>query len=176
MTSADNQAAIDWSAELTRHREWMLGVARSRLGDEHAADDVLQDVSLSVIKQNGRPTDRGKIRAWLYQVVVRRTADYFRKSYRQDQLFADVARQSDSETVDPDWVMSREPPDLRAALETLSEDERQIFVLKYVENWSYGRLAEQFAISERAVEYRLVRAKERLRTALRSQRTGGEEE
>lgn len=177
MTSADNPTAIDWPAELLRHREWMHGVARARLGDEHAAEDVMQDVSLAVIRQNGRPTDPGKVRAWLYQVVVRRAADYFRKQYRQAQLVEEFAGDpaAVSHYDDAGWVTRSESSAiLRAALGRMPDEDRQMFVLKYVENWSYRQLAERFQVSERTVEYRLVRAKQRLRTQLRSLQAGDE--
>lgn len=174
----DNQIAIDWPAELQRHQKWMHGVAKSRLGDIHAADDVMQDVSLAVIRQNGRPTDPEKIRAWLYRIVVRRAADHLRQQYRQDEVIADFAAESSNEAVvddGHDWVLETDAPQLlQAALAKIPEDDRRMFECKYGENWSYRQLAEQFGMSERAVEYRLVCARQRLRKELQTLRNSGE--
>ena len=177
MASTNSSPGIDWPAELVRHRDWMHGIARARVGDEHAADDVMQDVSLSVIQQNGRPTEPGKVQAWLYQVVVRRVADYFRKLYQRPEGVPDNG-QPHTEPVsasDAGWVTSYDSPDsLQQALAGLDADDRQLLVTKYVENCSYRQLAEQLEISERAVEYRLVRAKERLRSEMRKQQGDAE--
>lgn len=175
---ADNHAVIDWPAELLRHREWMHGLARRRLGDVHAADDVMQDVSLAVIKQNGRPTDPQKVRPWLYQIVVRRAADHLRKHYRQQEALAGLATETPTEACDnhgPEWVLEADPERLlQAALKNLPEDDRRMFECKYGENQTYRQLAEQFGISERAVEYRLMCARQRLRKEMQSLRNHGE--
>lgn len=176
VTPADNSTAIDWAAELDRHRDWMRGLVRARVGNADAADDVMQDVSLAVIRQNGRPTEAAKVRSWLYQVVVRRVADYFRRSFRHERLIVDAADYQsaivcgNSDTTDA----NEEAALLKAALKNLPEVEREIFQRKYAENWSYRQLCEHFELSERAIEYRLVRAKERLRSELRALRTDEE--
>lgn len=181
MTSSpsDNHSVIDWPSELHKHRDWMHGVAKSRLSDADAADDVLQDVSLAVIRQNGRPTNPEKIRAWLYRIVVRRAADHLREQYRHNEVIADFVHEAPSETVAEerhghDWVLEDDPSRLlQAALKRIPEDDRRLFEWKYGENWSYRQLAEQFGMSERAVEYRLVCARQRLRKEMQALRNSG---
>ncbi|MDP6718786.1 MAG: RNA polymerase sigma factor [Pirellulaceae bacterium] len=165
---------IDWSAELEKNRGWMYDVARARVEDSHAVDDVMQDVSLAVIRQNGHPVDRRKVRSWLYQIVVRRTADHMRRKYGHRKLVEGYASEQGDGHDDPaakpgaDWVMAKEQTaSLKIALSRLPDDEREMMTLKYTDNWSYRRLAERFGVSERVIEYRLVRAKQQLRTELR---------
>ncbi|MEK6237281.1 MAG: sigma-70 family RNA polymerase sigma factor, partial [Planctomycetales bacterium] len=55
---------------------------------------------------------------------------------------------------------------VRKALEGLARRDREILLLKYTEDWSYRRLAEQLGISVSAVEARLHRARKRLREQL----------
>ncbi len=147
----------------------MTDIARARVDDSHAVDDVMQEVSLAVIRQNGHPNDRSRIRAWLYRIVVRRAADYMRGKYRQKMLVETLGDESAENASDPDWVLASERGEqLREALSRLPKDERDLFVLKYSENWSYRQLAERFGVSERVVEYRLVRAKQNMRSQLMS--------
>jgi len=167
--STDNPLPIDWTGELDAHRGWMTDVARARVDDQHAVEDVMQEVSLAVFRQNGHPNDPSKIRAWLYRIVVRRAAAYMRGKYRQKKLVESVGESGEqlSQQADPDWVLASERGELlRKALALMSQDERELFVLKYSENWSYRRLAERFGVSDRVVEYRLVRAKQNLRAKL----------
>jgi RNA polymerase sigma factor (sigma-70 family) len=159
---------IDWPSELERHREWMRGVARSRLGDLHAAEDVVQEASLSVIRQHDRPTDDSKVRSWLYQVVVRRCADYCRReSGEERRLQVWAERAGAEEDAGSDWVMVAERQDvLRRALERLADDDRRLLLMRYGEHCSYRELAAEFGVSERTIDYRLRRAKQQLRVRL----------
>lgn len=77
----------------------------------------MQEVSLAVIRQNGYPNDRSRIRAWLYRIVVRRAADYMRGKYRQKMLVETLGDESAENASDPDWVLAAERGEqLREAL------------------------------------------------------------
>ena len=167
---------IDWEAELPLHREWMIRIAQLRLRDPHGCEDVVQDVILSVVRQNPKLDNPNNIRSWLYQAVVRRVADHLRNQYRQvravDELSA--AEELAHEEAGWDWLLANEQRDLlRIAVQSLSQQDREIVLLKFARNWSYKQLGERFGIAERAVEYKLVRAKQQLRTEL--QRLNGYE-
>jgi RNA polymerase sigma factor (sigma-70 family) len=168
---------INWEQQLEDHREWLLKLARSRLDDPHSAEDILQDISLSIVRQNPQLEDVSKIRSWLYQVVVRRTTDYLRQRYRRERLVDEYSQRDNWEHEDQswDWLLAGEQHKLlQSALKQLAAEDRQLIVLKFTENWSYKQLAEKFERSERAIEYRLVRAKQQLRAEL--QRLHGNED
>jgi RNA polymerase sigma-70 factor (ECF subfamily) len=44
--------------------------------------------------------------------------------------------------------------------------DREILMLKYTENWNYQQLAEHLGVTLHTVEYRLLRARKRLRQEL----------
>ncbi len=54
--------------------------------------------------------------------------------------------------------------DLMAMLETLSEEDRALLLLKYAEAYEYEELAEIFDISVSACKMRVSRAREKLQT------------
>jgi RNA polymerase sigma factor (sigma-70 family) len=59
-------------AELVRrHGPLVLGVARRRLTDQHAAEDVFQATFLALARQAARRTRRGPLAVWLYTVASR---------------------------------------------------------------------------------------------------------
>jgi RNA polymerase sigma-70 factor (ECF subfamily) len=60
------------------------------------------------------------------------------------------------------------------ALAQLPSQDRQILMLKYTENWCYRQLADHLGVGTGAVEYRLIRAKNRLRSYLRKLGCGGD--
>ena len=160
---------IDWETELPLHREWMVQVARYRLGDLHGSEDVVQDVILSVVRQSPQLDKLKSIRGWLYQAVVNRVADHLRTRYRQTRVMDELSdREIEAEPeVGWNWLLAEEQRDsLAAAIQNLSQQDREIVLLKFTQNWSYRQLGERFGIADRAVEYRLVRAKLQLRAEL----------
>src|SRR5262245_7731979 len=54
-----------------RHGPMVYGVARRMLGDSHAADDVLQAVMLTLVRQAKSLRRKSALPAWLYRVTVR---------------------------------------------------------------------------------------------------------
>lgn len=165
MTTQDQ--TIDWEAELTLHREWMVRIARFRLRDPHLCEDLIQDVSLGVIRSNPVLDDPGRIRSWLYQAVVRRVADYLRKQYRQMHAIDELTQRDQTTRPDESWqwmLASEQRTLLAAAIKKLSESDRAILLLKFTHNWSCKKIGKPLGIAERAVEYRLVRAKQQLRS------------
>lgn len=176
LTAPKTNPVIDWSIELELHREWMRSIASSRLGNLHAADDVVQDASLAVIQQSGRPSDPARIRSWLYKVIVRRCADFQRREISEEKRTMAWAERScvDDQAGDgSDWVMISERQQLlRVAMEKLPEIERCMMQRKYGEGLGYRQLADEFEVSERVVEYRLRRARDFLRAELRLMNEG----
>ncbi|MCG8653150.1 MAG: sigma-70 family RNA polymerase sigma factor [Pirellulales bacterium] len=167
---ATQNHTINWEQELAVHREWMRGLAQSRLGNPHEADDVLQDVCLAVVDRSPELRDPAKVRNWLYQLVVRKVADYQRRQYRNRRLVDQYAHTDRAVPYDQggwDWVLATEQRTLlRVALERLPQADRELILLKFTRNWSYRQLGEHLGMDQRAVEYRLVRAKQALRAQL----------
>ncbi|MBI2823084.1 MAG: sigma-70 family RNA polymerase sigma factor [Planctomycetia bacterium] len=164
---------VDWQAALAEHHRWLRMVVRARLGDGHAVDEVMQEVSLAAVRQQAPLADSRKVAPWLYRLAVRQALLYRRKHGRRRRLrerFARDARPTelDGRILDPlDWLLARERGRLvREALGQLPPRDAEILLLKYSEDWSYQEIAAHLDISHSAVETRLHRARHRLRDAL----------
>jgi RNA polymerase sigma-70 factor (ECF subfamily) len=164
-------SAIDWPAVLEEHRRWLTTVVRCRVEDTHAVDDVMQEVALAVLRQNSRPADRAKVAPWLYRVAVRQAISHRRRRGRRQKLVDTASQRSclEQPVADPrDWLLNEETRQAVVdALAQLPSQDRQILMLKYTENWCYRQLADHLGVGTGAVEYRLIRAKKRLRSQLR---------
>jgi RNA polymerase sigma-70 factor (ECF subfamily) len=65
------------------------------------------------------------------------------------------------------WLVARERDEkTRLALARLPAGQAEILTLKYGERWTYRQISERLGISEKAVDARLARARERLRQEL----------
>lgn len=163
--------AVDWRTELDRHARWLRTVVISRVGDSHAADDVMQDVAVAALAQQSPLRDAAKAAPWLYRLAVRHALLYRRTMGRRRKLVDRYASRQPADSCiedDPlDWMLAREMQDnVRRALGELPGKDREILLLKHTENWSYRELAEHLGVSFHAVEYRLLRARRRMRDAL----------
>src|SRR4051812_48700532 len=56
---------------LRRHGPLVRGVARRRLADPHAADDIFQATFLALVRQAPRLVRHGPLAGWLYTVADR---------------------------------------------------------------------------------------------------------
>jgi len=174
---------IDWQAELAQHDRWLRTIAYARLGEPHSVEEVMQEVALAAVRQAAPIADTTKIAPWLYQLTVRHVLQFRRKMGRRRKLTENYAQREqptelDVRNVDPlNFLLASERQQLtRQALGRLPEQDAEILLLKYTENWSYHQLAEHLGISHSAVESRLHRARQRLRQELASHEvasTGG---
>jgi RNA polymerase sigma factor (sigma-70 family) len=166
-------ASIDWPSVLAEHDRWLRTVVCARVGEPQAIDEVMQDVSLAAVRQHAPLMDAAKVAPWLYRLAVRQSLLYRRKQGRGRKLIDRYAQrfrpsEADSRTVDPlGWLLVEERRTLvRQAMSHLATRDAEILLLKYTEDWSYHALAEHLGVSESAIETRLHRARQRLRTEL----------
>lgn len=172
MPDADQHGNVDLTRLLQNCRSWLRSVIVARLGSTDGADDVLQEVHVAAIEQKSPIREPAAFRSWLFQVAVRQTLLFRRKTGRYRRLIKSTKEKTavpESDDENPlAWLLCSERRVLvREALRQLQDREREFLVLKYVENWSYRKIAEHCGSTERAVESRVHRARANLRNQLR---------
>lgn len=171
--SRPRETPLDWSAVLAEHGRWLRTVVVARLGEPQAADEVMQELALAVLRQSAPLADRTKLAPWLYRLAATQALLYRRQHGRRRKLrdrYLDRFRPTEENPHDVDplaWLLADERRRLiRVALGRLAGRDAEILLLKYTEDWSYRELAEHLGISHSAVETRLHRARARLRCEL----------
>lgn len=164
---------LDWSAELARHGRWLRTVALARVGEAAAADDVMQDVTMTALEKGNQLRDPAKAAGWLYRLVVVAALQYRRRLGRRRKLldrYVDRMPSAEGAAREPDplgWLLADEQRAMvRQAIETLPRRDAELVLLKYTEDWSYQEIAEHLGLSVTAVEARLHRARQKMRQAL----------
>ncbi len=155
------------------HQAWLRTVLLARLGSLDEAEEVLQEVAVAAANQSAKREPIERIGPWLYRVALRQVMLFRRKQGRRRKLVANVARvqqptEVDSDTPSPaDWLLSQERNRLVAqVLMQLAERDRQLLMLKYVEDYSYEEIAQRIGITASAVQSRLHRARKLLKQQL----------
>lgn len=130
-----------------RYADLVYRVALRRTGDAAEAEDVCQDVFLSVMDQPERyDPARGSVEAWLVVMTKSRSLDRLRRRKRV-QLEAweeqSLARVSSSLTTIDETVLTRlELDSLRNALRGMPIHQQKVLVGAYLEERSHRELAE----------------------------------
>jgi RNA polymerase sigma-70 factor (ECF subfamily) len=162
-------AAFDpaaWRQLFDRYFDRIFGLAYVRTRDSAAAQDIAAEVFAEAAKGIGRYRYRGvPFRAWLYQIARNIIADYTKARLRRPTVPIELA----AGVTAPDVVDVEMRADLFAALGNLTLDQREVLVLRFVNDCSLVEVAEATGKSIGAVkqlQHRAVLAlRERLSTA-----------
>ena len=175
--AAGERAALD---ELfRRYRQPAYRVAFRLLGHEADALDAVQEGFVKALTHLQSFQGRSSFKTWLLRVVRNAALDLGRQRGRREALSLDAA--GDGESAHPRLLTADQASngldraDQRAALDralaTLSDVQRQTFVLHADAGLSYREVAEALAISIGTVMSRLFYARQKLRAYLNERTT-----
>ena len=140
----------------------LLALARRLTGSDADAEDVLHDLIVGLPEAMRSYDERGKLRAWLKQVVVRMCLMRLRAARRRRETGLDTLGQLPAQAASPGDVTAA----IELALRELSAPIRAVIVLRFVEGFSHREIAESLGISINASEARLSRGIVALRRRL----------
>ena len=139
-----------------------------RMCGEAAADDVTQEAFLAAWR--ALPEFRGTCRfsTWLYRLTTNAAIDYLRreKRHRAAGDIAELELPDDAPTMQELSERAETQSRVRRALSCLSDEHRQVLLLRYMQELDYGEIAAALEVSEGTVKSRINRAKARLRELL----------
>lgn len=139
-----------------------------RICGEALADDAAQEAFLSAWR--ALPRFRGECRfsTWLYRLTTNAAIDLLRREKAQHtDSGADLPERPDdapSPQAQTEQAETREQ--VRQALARLSEEHRQVLLLRYMQELEYSEIAAALGISQGTVKSRINRAKAQLRALL----------
>lgn len=131
------------------------------------ADDITQEVLISVHKSLKTYSNERPFRPWLMAIVNFRRTDYLRKFYssRSDkQTPLDDLDFQKSHVTNP--THAGEYKDIEKALETLPEKQRKVFELVKIQGFTAKEVANQMNMSVSAVKVSAHRTMGKLKTML----------
>jgi RNA polymerase sigma-70 factor (ECF subfamily) len=140
------------------------------LGDD--APDVQQELWLSVYGGIRHVANPNAFRTWLFRATRHKAIDFLRKAKRETELMESVSidqleANDDSENKFPE---SDSDTDLFHALSTMPMQQREVVLLRYRDEMTYGEIAMVIGCPIGTVKTRLYYAKRRLRDLLKGDR------
>ena len=149
-----------------RYRDQYARYALHMLGNREDAEEALQDVFTRAYRSLARCEDPERFGAWLFRILVNRCRTAGTRRGRRARTFVtdDAALLGASEEHPEDRAAWREEID--RALQQLRSEQREAFLLKYVEELGYDEMSRMTGVGVSALKMRVMRACERLRDLL----------
>jgi RNA polymerase sigma-70 factor, ECF subfamily len=181
---------------LGRHRARLRRMIAVRLDSQLAArvdaSDVVQEALLDAARKLAQYARERPLPfyAWLYRLAAERVADARRRhwrcasrSIRREEIVA-TTRPEVSARMLADRLVAADPTPghnlirkerqehVRAALARLAASDREVLIMRYLEDLSFREIAAILAIGEGAAKMRHLRALERMRTHIECDGSG----
>jgi len=176
MATAEEIAADQFSAVVTTHRPRIFRFLLSSTRDADLAETLTQDCFLKAHRNWASFRGESSAMTWLMRIAINLQKDHWRN--RKMQFW----RQTQSHAVDLDeaseWLPSEDRSaeqmmlarervgQVAKAVEGLSERQRTVFLLRYVEELELSEIARATGLNEGTVKAHLSRALARVRADL----------
>ena len=161
---------------LERHQKPIFQFVFRSVGVKAVAEELTQETFLRVIKQKSVYEQRARFTTWLYTLARNLCIDHSRRmQHRRAKSLDAVDEEGHSlleRTADKALSVERQAVSeelqkkLRAAIETLPDDQREVFLLREEADLSFKEIAEIVGISENTVKSRMRYALTKLRSLL----------
>ncbi len=165
-----------------RHRKAVFHFCLRMLRERTAAEDAMQEVFLRVVRGAKKWEHQAKFSTWLYTIARNHCIDAIRKaSYRKtaslDQSLNQGEEQgptlgdrvADEDAISPDRGAAsiRLRGALADAIASLSQEQREVFVMRQYSGMPFKEIAEIVGVSENTVKSRMRYALEHMRGKLK---------
>lgn len=143
---------VAFAVLVKRHRPPLLEMACRILGQLEEAEDVLQEVFMSVHAHLHSFRGESKLSTWLYTIALNRVRNQIRKRGKRHFFSIDAGPEESANRrelpergplVEEIVAQKRDAQSLRSAVETLPENFRLIFILHYYQHLPLREVAQR---------------------------------
>jgi RNA polymerase sigma-70 factor (ECF subfamily) len=150
-----------------RYRDRYARYAARLLGSVDLAEDAVQDAFVRAYERLAQCRDRSRFAGWFFLILRNRCFALQREAAtvrplegQEDQVASTVRADAGIEAAERQRALDR-------ALMRLTVEQREVFILKHVEERSYEEIATLTGASVPSLKMRMHRAYDRLRTELK---------
>ena len=166
----------DSKAFYDKYKSLVYNLALNYSTNKEDAEEITQDVFISVFKKMSGFRNESKIETWIYRVTINKSLDYLKAKKRFKRNFINeeisIDRVSQTEFADfnhPGVVLESKEKiqEIYRCINKLSEDHKTVIIFLKIENKTYSEVAKIMKISVKAVESLFIRAKKKLDVLLK---------
>lgn len=146
---------------VARYRQQYSRYAVLQVGDPDAAADAMQEAFIRAWDSLESCRDPDRFGPWFFRILTNQchTARTRRRPTQDVTAIELPARERTDEALERSELADQ----LEAALQKLTDDQREAFILKHVDGRSYEEMAELLGLGVDALKMRVYRAREALR-------------
>ena len=149
-----------------RHKDKVRNIIYLNLNNSEAADDIAQDVFITVYRNLKNFRFESQFTTWLYRVTINKCKDHLRK-VKIRSIFSPIKDSEEQIGYTPDHENSDIKNIVHEAISRLPDKLRVPLLLKDIEGLSYQEIAESVDCEIGTVKSRIFRAREGLRNILK---------
>ena len=129
---------------------------RMMVKDSDVADDIAQETFIKVIQviDEGRYVDNGKFASWVLRIAHNRALDYFRAQKSNGAVTESNAGYNilgtmrySEKTIEDTIISEQTDSSIRALVELLPEEQKEVVIMRYYSDLSFKEIAEQTGVS-----------------------------
>ena len=151
-----------------RYQDLLYRHAERMTGRQDDAEDVVQSAFIKAHRNLRRCRDPERVGAWLFRIGANACKDYLKSK----RTMIPVEKIPDLVATDGNPERETELGTIRSeieqALRSLPVEQREAFLMKHVEGWSYTEMSETLDVSVPALKMRVHRAREEMQVLLQS--------
>ncbi len=165
---------------LTRHRRPVFNFILRFVRSREVAEDLMQETFLRVVKGAENYKRQAKFTTWLYTIARNLCVDHSRrmKHRKAQSLDAPLSKSADDSGTlldvvagnelqsDRKAVSSQLADKMKEAIDRLSDDQREVFLMREFLDMPFKQIAEVVGVPENTVKSRMRYALEKLRLEL----------
>jgi RNA polymerase sigma-70 factor, ECF subfamily len=149
-----------------RHGQRMYRMAVSLVGSPSDAEDVLQEAFAGAFRNLRTFEGRSSFKTWITRILITQAAKWRRDRRRGPMKAIESIPEPAAGRQDPGDAAGRKM-DVHAALKLLSDEHREVLVLREFDGLAYDEIAEVLGVPRGTVESRLHRARNELKEKLK---------
>ena len=149
-----NKSAI--STLIEKYNRRVRDYIRMMVGDADVAADIAQETFIKVVRviDDGRYTDSGKFQSWIMRIAHNKALDYFRSQKSNNSVSESSAGYNvlgtmkyADRSIEDSMISDQISADIRALVELLPDEQREVVMLRYYSDLSFKEIAEQTGVS-----------------------------
>jgi len=149
--------------KLLENRDALCAFLYMHLRNWHDTEDLFQEVSLVIMRKANEKLEIRNFKAWSREIARRTLLDYWKKKKKIPVPLSETDLQACEDAWQRRDAGPQSAPErmehLKICLERLSADLRRMLGLRYEEDFSLRRIAEELGKTEDAVQVALSRAR-----------------
>ena len=144
------------SSLIERHSRRVRDYIRMMVKDGDTAEDIFQETFIKAVRviDEGKYADSGKFLSWILRIAHKQVIDYFRAQKQNRQVNESAAGYNvlgtlrfAERTVEDKMVSEQIERDVRALVELVPDEQREVVMLRYFSGLSFKEIAEQTNVS-----------------------------